>query len=149
MTGASQSRWAQVLPVLVAYTIVDARCHAATPTSIFAPVSTPAQSIFSLSIFVFATVATIFVVVFSLLAYAVVKFRAKPGDDRSEPAQVYGSTRWNWRGRSFRFSLWWSCSWRGARNRRVQNAVPPSRRLMSPSSDTNSGGNTDIRASAW
>jgi cytochrome c oxidase subunit II len=48
-----------------------------SPTSIFAPVSTPAQSIFGLSVFVLMTVAVIFVVVFSLLAYSVVKFRDK------------------------------------------------------------------------
>jgi len=64
-----------------------------SPTNIFAPASTPAESIFGLSIFVLLTVAAIFVVVFSLLAYAVVRFRNKHGDDRSEPAQVYGSTQ--------------------------------------------------------
>jgi cytochrome c oxidase subunit II len=64
-----------------------------SPTNIFAPVSTPAQSIFGLSIFVFLTVAAIFVVVFSLLAYAAVRFRNKQGDDTSEPAQIYGSTQ--------------------------------------------------------
>ncbi len=46
-----------------------------SPTNIFAPVSTPAQSIFELSLFVLTITAAIFVVVFSLLAYAVVKFR--------------------------------------------------------------------------
>ena len=35
----------------------------------------------------------IFVVVFSLLAYAAVRFRNKRGDDSSEPAQIYGSTQ--------------------------------------------------------
>jgi cytochrome c oxidase subunit II len=64
-----------------------------SPTNIFAPVSTPAQSIFGLSVFVLWTMVAIFVVVFSLLAYAAVKFRNKRGDDRSEPAQVYGSTQ--------------------------------------------------------
>jgi cytochrome c oxidase subunit 2 len=64
-----------------------------SPTSIFAPVSTPAESIFGLSIFVLLTVVGIFVVVFSLLAYAAVKFRNKQGDDRREPAQIYGSTQ--------------------------------------------------------
>ncbi len=59
-----------------------------SPTSIFAPVSTPAQSIFGLSVFVLLTLAAIFVVVFSLLAYAAVKYRNKQGDDRTEPAQV-------------------------------------------------------------
>src|SRR5271169_3453106 len=64
-----------------------------SPTNIFTPVSTPAESILSLSIFVLVTMAAIFVVVFALLAYAVVKFRNKTCSDRSEPAQVYGSTQ--------------------------------------------------------
>jgi cytochrome c oxidase subunit 2 len=64
-----------------------------SPTNIFAPVSTPAQSIFGLSIFVLLTVAAIFVIVFALLGYAVVRFRHRRGDDRREPAQIYGSTQ--------------------------------------------------------
>ena len=63
------------------------------PTSIFAPVSTSAESIFGLSKFVLATMAMIFVVVFALLVYVAVRFRRRAGDDRSEPAQVYGSTQ--------------------------------------------------------
>jgi sensor histidine kinase YesM len=42
------------------------------PSNIFTPVSTPAESIFGLTVFVFSIVAVIFVVVFALLAYAVV-----------------------------------------------------------------------------
>ena len=64
-----------------------------SPTNIFAPASTPAQSIFELSLFVWSTAAAIFLVVFSLLAYAVVRFRKKKDDDGREPAQVYGSTQ--------------------------------------------------------
>jgi cytochrome c oxidase subunit 2 len=64
-----------------------------SPTNIFAPVSTPAESIFGLSIFVLLTMAAIFLVVFGLLAYAVVRFRHRHGDDSSEPAQIYGSTQ--------------------------------------------------------
>jgi len=63
----------------------------ATP-SIFAPVSTPADNEFDLSMFVIALMGGIFVVVGGLGAYAVVKFRQK-GDDDTEPAQVYGSTQ--------------------------------------------------------
>jgi cytochrome c oxidase subunit 2 len=63
-----------------------------SPTNIFAPVSTPAESIFGLSIFVFSTVAGIFVVVFALLVYAVVRFRSQ-NSSRTEPAQIYGSTQ--------------------------------------------------------
>jgi cytochrome c oxidase subunit 2 len=64
-----------------------------SPTNIFAPISTPAQSIFDLSRFVLMVTAAIFVVVFSLLAYAVAKFRKRRASDGREPAQVYGSTQ--------------------------------------------------------
>jgi cytochrome c oxidase subunit 2 len=58
-----------------------------SPTNIFAPVSTPADSIFGLSVFVLWTVAGIFVVVFALLAYAVVRFRSQRSFS-TEPAQI-------------------------------------------------------------
>jgi cytochrome c oxidase subunit 2 len=66
---------------------------ALSPTNIFAPASTPAHSILELSWLVLAVTAAIFAIVFSLLAYAVVKFRKRTGDDGREPAQVYGSTQ--------------------------------------------------------
>jgi len=62
-------------------------------TNIFAPESTPAKSIFHLSMFVLAITAIIFVVVFTLLVYSVVKFRGRTADADREPAQVYGSTQ--------------------------------------------------------
>ena len=52
-----------------------------SPTNIFAPVSGQAHSIVGLSIFVLSVTAAIFVVVFSLLVYSVVKFRKRGGDD--------------------------------------------------------------------
>lgn len=64
-----------------------------SPTNIFAPASTPADSIFGLSVFVLAVTAAIFVVVFALLLYSVVKFRKRSQDDGREPPQVYGSNR--------------------------------------------------------
>ena len=64
-----------------------------SPTSIFSPASTPADSIFGLSIFVLLNVVAIFIVVFALLFYVVVRFRNKRNDDRREPAQIYGSTQ--------------------------------------------------------
>src|SRR5258708_2860972 len=64
-----------------------------SPTNIFAPASTPAQSIFGLSLFVLVITGVVFVVVGSLLAYAVVKFRKRKNDDSREPAQVYGSNQ--------------------------------------------------------
>jgi cytochrome c oxidase subunit 2 len=62
-------------------------------TNIFAPASTPAKTIFGLSMFVLAVTAVIFVVVGSLLVYSVVKFRGRATDAGREPAQVYGSTQ--------------------------------------------------------
>jgi len=63
------------------------------PTNIFAPVSTPAESIFGLSLFVLGVTAAIFAVVFSLLVYSVVKFRKRNDDDGREPPQLYGSNQ--------------------------------------------------------
>jgi cytochrome c oxidase subunit II len=60
-------------------------------TSIFAPASTPATSIYGFSLFVLAVTGTIFVIVFGMLLYAAVKFRQRSGDDRREPLQIYGS----------------------------------------------------------
>jgi cytochrome c oxidase subunit II len=62
-------------------------------TNIFSPASTPAKSISDLSIFVLGITGIIFVVVFALLVYSVIKFRARPRDGDREPAQVYGSTQ--------------------------------------------------------
>ena len=61
--------------------------------NIFAPASTPAGAIVDLSMVVLSITAVIFVVVASLLVYAVVKFRATPANEDREPAQVYGSTQ--------------------------------------------------------
>jgi cytochrome c oxidase subunit 2 len=62
-------------------------------TNIFAPASTPAKSIADLSMFVLVITGIIFVVVFALLVYSVVKFRGRAMDAGREPAQVYGSTQ--------------------------------------------------------
>ena len=64
-----------------------------SPTNIFAPASTPASSIFELSLFVLAVTGTIFLAVFFLLLYSVVKFRKRKNDDGREPPQVYGSNQ--------------------------------------------------------
>jgi cytochrome c oxidase subunit 2 len=76
--------------------IVAVSATADSPTSstnIFAPASTPAKSIFGLSIFVLALTAVIFVVVAGLLVHSAVKFRGRDADADREPAQVYGSTQ--------------------------------------------------------
>jgi cytochrome c oxidase subunit 2 len=46
-----------------------------------------------LSLFVLWITGVIFVVVFALLVYSVIKFRGNGADDGREPAQVYGSTQ--------------------------------------------------------
>lgn len=66
----------------------------AVPTpSMFAPVSMPAFAIREVSFLVLAIVTCIFVVVAGLTVYAIVRYRQRPGDDRAEPPQVYGSTQ--------------------------------------------------------
>jgi cytochrome c oxidase subunit 2 len=85
--------------VLLAILGATARAAAASsdpplsPTNIFAPISTPADTIFDLSMFVVWVSVAIFVVVFSLLVYVIVKFRKRAVDNGREPAQIYGSTQ--------------------------------------------------------
>jgi cytochrome c oxidase subunit 2 len=64
-----------------------------SPTSIFAPASSPAAAISGLSTLVLAVTAVIFVCVSALLVYAIVAFKRRPSDDDTEPAQVYGSNQ--------------------------------------------------------
>jgi len=60
--------------------------------NIFDPVSTPAESIRDAAYFVLWITGGIFVVVAGLITYAVIRFRQRDGDDKSEPPQVYGSS---------------------------------------------------------
>ena len=62
------------------------------PTSIFSQDSTPAAEVHGLSLFVLMITGAIFVGVSALLAYAVVRYRCRPGDE-TEPPQVFGSTQ--------------------------------------------------------
>jgi len=64
-----------------------------SPTNIFAPASTPAKSIAHLSVFVLVITGIIFVIIFTLLVYSIIKFRGRAVDAGREPAQVYGSTQ--------------------------------------------------------
>src|SRR5215469_8987956 len=87
-----------VLTLLTGVLLAAALCTASEPQanpvpSIFDPRSTPADSIRHLSFFVLCITGLIFLVVFTLLTYAVVKFRDKSGDRGREPAPVYGSTQ--------------------------------------------------------
>ncbi len=70
-------------------------CSAATGPAIpniFKPESTPADSIYGLSLLVLSVTGLIFVIVFSLIAYTVAKFRGR-SEDGPEPPQVYGSNQ--------------------------------------------------------
>jgi len=64
---------------------------ARVPTNVFAPESTHAWVIYKYTLLVLAITGAIFVVVAGLLAYAIVRFRQRKGDDTTEPPQVYGS----------------------------------------------------------
>src|ERR1700751_960337 len=94
---ATVSRTAGILILLAGVLLAASLCVASTPAdhpvpSIFDPHSTPAESIRHLSHFVLGVTGLIFLVVFSLLSYAVVRFRSRVAEAEREPAQVYGST---------------------------------------------------------
>src|SRR5215510_335531 len=86
----------RVVALLICFTTL---AGAASPgsllssTNIFAPASTPAKTIFDLSVFVLSITALIFVVVGTLLVYSLLKFRSRAADAGREPAQVYGRTQ--------------------------------------------------------
>jgi|SRR5580700_2953737 cytochrome c oxidase subunit 2 len=92
------SRVTGILVLLGGILLAAGLCNAAPSSdnsipSIFDSRSTPAESIRHLSYFVLAITGLIFLVVFILLTYAVVKFRTRVTDAGREPAQVYGSTQ--------------------------------------------------------
>lgn len=64
-----------------------------SPTTIFAPASTPAAAIVGLATLVIGVTALIFVCGYALLTYAIFRFRKRRDDDGSEPAQFYGSNQ--------------------------------------------------------
>jgi cytochrome c oxidase subunit II len=84
---------ASFIAALMATTVAAAAAQRPTITSIFAPETTPAKASYELGMFVFAITGIIFVVVVSLLVYAIVKFRDTSANAGREPAQVYGSTQ--------------------------------------------------------
>ena len=95
---AMVSRAVGILVLLAGVLLAANLCIASTSAdhsvpSIFDAHSTPAESIRHLSHFVLGVTGLIFLVVFSLLIYALVKFRGRVADAEREPAQVYGSTQ--------------------------------------------------------
>ena len=96
MSNTHLRRALQILATLfwaVADLFAQPAAQSSSSTSIFSPVSTPADSIFGLSLFVLAVTGVIFVIVCSLLVYSAVKFRRRADDDGREPPQVYGSNQ--------------------------------------------------------
>ena len=89
-------RQAGIFAFLFGFIAAAASAAADSPlssTNIFAPASTPAKTIFGLSMFVLILTGLIFVVVAGLLVYSAAKFRDRDADAGREPAQVYGSTQ--------------------------------------------------------
>jgi len=84
---ASQG-WFGIAAVILSAFVAD-------PTNIFAPAGTPARSIFSLSMLVLSITAAIFLIVAGILAYVLVRYRARPSDGQGEqePPQIYGSNQ--------------------------------------------------------
>jgi cytochrome c oxidase subunit 2 len=84
-------RFASATCLLSTVAVATAGDDTTRTSSIFAPVSTPADASYTAATLVLAITACIAVVVGGLLAYSIVAFRRRPDDDGSEPAQVYGS----------------------------------------------------------
>ena len=92
------SKAAGVVVLLTGFMLAARLCfgvQADSPQSpnIFRPESTPADSIFHLALLVLAVTGLIFLLVFSLIVYSIVKYRRREGGDHSEPPQVYGSNQ--------------------------------------------------------
>src|SRR5579875_1687394 len=85
-------KWSVKWFLFLASQAIFAEGPQSTP-SIFAPASTPANSIYELSLFVIAITGGIFVTVGSLIAWAAFRYRQHGQDDTSEPAQSYGATQ--------------------------------------------------------
>ncbi len=61
--------------------------------SVIEPASPTAGALWSLFLMMLAITAAIFVLVGGFTIYAVVRFRSRPGDERQEAPQIYGSNR--------------------------------------------------------
>src|SRR6266478_6310696 len=91
-------RWRALLGCAASVVVIAGHVHPAfgnptQVTNLLQPLSQPAQEIKELSLLVLAICATIFLIVVGLLVYAIVRFRHRPGDEASEPPQIYGSNQ--------------------------------------------------------
>ena len=97
-TRSHVSKMAGIAVLLAGFLLAASLCFGAPSNpsqipNIFRPESTPADSIFRLSLLVLTVTGLIFAIVFSLLVYAIAKFRRRGDDDGREPPQVYGSNQ--------------------------------------------------------
>jgi cytochrome c oxidase subunit 2 len=76
-------------PLLQAATTLEEKRIA----NIFQPLGTPAARQNEIALFTIAITAVIFIVVAGLLTYTLIRYRKRSGDNREEPAQVYGSNQ--------------------------------------------------------
>ncbi len=91
-------RWRTLLSFAASVVVIAGHVHPAfgnlaQVTNLLQPLSQPAQEIKELSLLVLAICSTIFLIVVGLLVYAIVRFRHRPGDEASEPPQIYGSNQ--------------------------------------------------------
>src|SRR3984957_9785825 len=121
-----------VLVLLTGLLLAAHLCAAESPgsnpiPSIFEPHSTPAESIYHLSLFVLGITSLIFLVVFSLLLYVVVKFRGRAADESwslpfsvllSTPVAIFGAFAVLWL-RRFLVSVFYPALSCADRERRV------------------------------
>ncbi|MBV9959606.1 MAG: cytochrome c oxidase subunit II [Acidobacteria bacterium] len=79
--------------LIIAGHVTQAFGNPSGTTNIFRPLSQPAQEVQELSLLVIAICTVIFLVVAGLLAYTIIRFRQRAGDEASEPPQIYGSNQ--------------------------------------------------------
>src|SRR5664279_903124 len=88
MTIRPLTRAAMLLVPVTAFALEEKRI-----ANMFNPLATPADEVVKISILTLLICGVIFAIVAGLLAYTIFKFRRKPGDDATEPPQVYGSNQ--------------------------------------------------------
>ena len=102
MRAPAAGRLKLCLPAFAAAGLARAAGETSSPTSIFAPVSTPAKSIYDLALLILVVTGVIFIIVAGMLAYVSVKFRSRPGEDGRSPCRFTAAISSNSHGLSSR-----------------------------------------------